>query len=75
METTVKFSSVKDIEDFVAISQKYDFNIVLEMGKIKLNAKSLMGILSFELLKPVKLTAETDNAQSYFEEIHEYIAK
>lgn len=75
METTVRFSSVNDMENFVSISKKYDFSIILEMEKIKLDAKSVMGLLSLELMKPIKLIAETDDASEYFKEIHDYIVE
>ena len=75
METTVRFSSVNDMENFVSISKKYDFSIILEMEKIKLDAKSVMGLLSLELMKPIKIIAETDDASEYFKEIHDYIVE
>lgn len=69
----IKLSSIEDVRNFVNIVSKYEIDIDLSSGRYVVDAKSIMGIFSLDLLKPIKLTAHTDNTDSLFEEIKPYI--
>lgn len=69
----IKLSSIQDVRDFVNIVSKYEMDIDLLSGRYIVDAKSIMGIFSLDLLKPIKLTAHGDNTDALFEEIKPYM--
>ena len=60
----ISLPTVKAVQEFVARISKLDGDFDLENGKYILDAKSLMGILSLDLSKPIKLTIENDTAET-----------
>ena len=69
----IKLSSIEDVRKFVDIVSKYDIDIDLSSGRYIVDAKSIMGIFSLDLLKPIKLTAHSDNIDELFAEIKPYL--
>lgn len=69
----IKLSSIEDVRNFVNIVSKYDMDIDLMSGRYIVDAKSIMGIFSLDLLKPIKLTAHSDNTDELMAEIKPYI--
>ena len=64
----VDLSQFNTVKDFVRIARRKACTIMLESncGKWIVNGKSIMGILSLDLSKPVKLTTE-DNDYAAFD--------
>ena len=54
---------------------KYDFDIDLVSGRYAVDAKSIMGIFSLDLSKPIELDIHTDDADKFLKEIDRFIAK
>lgn len=71
----ISLSSINDVRDFVDIVRKYDMEIDLSSGRYVVDAKSIMGIFSLDLLKPITLTAYSDNTEKLFEELDKYVIK
>ena len=69
----IKLSSIEDVRKFVDIVSKYDIDIDLSSGRYIVDAKSIMGIFSLDLLKPIKLTAHSDHTDELFAEIKPYM--
>lgn len=69
----IKLSSIEDVRNFVNIVSKYEMEIDLTSGRYIVDAKSIMGIFSLDLLKPIQLTVHGDNTDALFEEIKPYI--
>ena len=67
----IKLSSIEDVRKFVDIVSKYDIDIDLSSGRYIVDA--IMGIFSLDLLKPIKLTAHSDNTDELFAEIKPYM--
>ena len=55
-------SSINDVKDFVNIVSKYDFDVDLTSGRYVVDAKSIMGIFSLDLSKPIDLNIHADGA-------------
>ncbi len=72
---TVSLQAINDVKDFVNIVMKYDFDIDLVSGRYAVDAKSIMGIFSLDLSKPIQLNAHTDDAEDFLKEINKYIVK
>ena len=60
----ISLPTVKVVQGFVAQISKYEGSFDLHSGKYVLDAKSLMGILSLNLSKPLKLTVEKDTEET-----------
>lgn len=54
-------SSINDVKDFVNIVSKYDFDVDLTSGRYVVDAKSIMGIFSLDLSKPIDLNIHAEN--------------
>ena len=72
---TVKISlnSIDKVKSFVNDITKFDYDFDLVSGRYVIDAKSIMGIFSLDLLKPIKLTAHSDNTDELFAEIKPYM--
>ena len=69
----IKLSSIEDVRNFVNIVSKYTMDIDLMSGRYVVDAKSIMGIFSLDLLKPIKLTAHAEDTDALFEDLKPYI--
>ncbi len=72
--TLVLLNNIENVNHFVAKMSEKDYDIDLSSGKYLVNGKSMMGVLSLDLTKPVTVIAETDD-ETFLEEIDEYIVK
>ena len=57
----ISLATINDVKDFVNMVMKYDFEVDLVSGRYAVDAKSIMGIFSLDLSKPIELNAHTDN--------------
>ena len=72
-KTTVMLDSISAVKKFVNIVSAYEYEVDLASGRYAVDAKSIMGIFSLDLSKPIQLTAHTDDADKFFAEIKEFI--
>ena len=68
----VLLNNIDSVNRFVAKVGEKDYEVDLALGKYLVNAKSMMGVLSLDLTKPVTVQAETDD-ESLLNELKEYI--
>ncbi len=73
-EMKIKLTNVKDIREFVNSVILVDYDVDLVQGRYTIDAKSIMGIFSLDLLSPITLVAHTNNAESFFEKIAKFAA-
>ena len=69
----VLLSSINDVKNFVNIVSRYDFDIDLASGRYVVDAKSIMGIFSLDLAKPIKVELHTDDATAILADLKPYI--
>ena len=74
-KATVSLQAIKDVKEFVNIVMRYDFDVDLVSGRYAVDAKSIMGIFSLDLSKPIQLNAHSDDADDFFKEIDKFIVK
>jgi phosphotransferase system HPr-like phosphotransfer protein len=72
-EIDIKFNSISEVKDFVDIVAGFNFDIDLESGRYVIDAKSIMGIFSLDLNKPIKMVAYTEDASELIKAVKEYI--
>ena len=68
-KVTVSLASINDVKSFVNIVSKYDFDVDLISGRYVVDAKSIMGIFSLDLSKPIDVEVMTDDSDSFIDEI------
>ncbi|MCH5192545.1 MAG: HPr family phosphocarrier protein [Oscillospiraceae bacterium] len=71
--TTVMLGTINDVKNFVSVVSQCDYDVDLISGRYAVDAKSIMGIFSLDLSKPIKLEAHTDNADEFFAQIKQFI--
>ena len=61
----VRIENMKDVDTFNKLCSKFDCDMDLISGKYYVNAKSIMGIFSLDLSKPINLNihGDEDNAE------------
>jgi len=69
----ILLSSINDIKAFVNIVNRYEFDVDLTSGRYVVDAKSIMGIFSLDLSKPIKVDVHSDDAEEFIDEIKAYI--
>ena len=72
VKENIMLSSIEAVKKFVSITTKYDFQINLTTDKYKIDAKSIMGVFSLDLSKPVTLEVESDAAAEFLAEIEQF---
>ncbi len=73
--TTVQLKAIDDVKSFVNTVLLFDFDIDLVSGRYAIDAKSIMGIFSLDLSKPIELRAHTEDAEELFAAIDKFIVK
>ena len=67
--------SIVDIKNFVNVVNTYDFDVDLESGRYTVDAKSIMGIFSLDLSKPINMHVHSDDSQKIESDLQSYITK
>ena len=57
-------NSIEKVKQFVNLISKYDGDFDLTSGRYVIDAKSIMGIFSLDLSKPLKLDIHDDQSAS-----------
>ena len=70
---SVQISSIGDVKNFVNIVGKYDFDIDLISDRYVVDAKSIMGIFSLDLTKPIEVQLHSEDTQAIEAELAPYI--
>ncbi|SHJ82974.1 HPr family phosphocarrier protein [Hespellia stercorisuis] len=63
IEIKIRLDSVEDVNDFVGLVARYDTDFDLISGRYIVNAKSVMGIFSMDLSKPVELKIAEESGE------------
>ena len=64
--------SRETVQDFVSEASKCDFDVDLGYNRIVVDAKSIMGVFSLDLSKPLTLEAETEDPDSVLEDLRPF---
>lgn len=65
-EMKIKLTNVADIRDFVNEVILVDYEVDLVQSRYTIDAKSIMGIFSLDLLSPITLVAHSANTDALF---------
>ena len=71
---TISLRMAENVNEFVNIVSKYDCDIDLRSGRFVVDAKSILGIFSLDLSKPVTLEIHCDKCDDLLAELKPFIA-
>ncbi len=69
----VLLSSINEVKAFVNAVTKYDYEIDLSSGRYLVDAKSIMGIFSLDLSKPIKVEAHSDDCEDLLRDVAPFV--
>ena len=76
VKLTVNIVSMQDADKFNKLCSKFDCDMDLQSGKYYVDAKSIMGIFSLDLSKPIDLNIHADsNIDDILAALDAYIIK
>lgn len=71
----IRLSTIEAVRSFVNAVSLFDFDVDLSSGRYIVDAKSIMGIFSLDLLNPLKLTIHSDDCEEFKKKIEPFIEK
>ena len=69
----IRLDTINDVKSFVNTVSKYDFDVDLISGRYAVDAKSIMGIFSLDLSKPIKMEIYAVNCPEFLGEVKPFI--
>ena len=74
---TIKISlnSIDKVKTFVNVINRFDAEFDLVSGRYVIDAKSIMGIFSLDLSKPIDLNIHSENTDEILEMLKPYIVE
>lgn len=68
----IQLNSILDVKEFVNIVNKCPYDIDLTSSRYVVDAKSIMGIFSLDLSKPIKVDVHSDDCDELIAELKKY---
>lgn len=69
----ITLSMAESVKKFVSAVNKYPYDIDLRSGRFVIDAKSILGIFSLDLSRPLVLEAHADNCDDLIADLKDYI--
>lgn len=69
----IKLSLTENVKAFVNIVNRHPYDIDLRAGRHVVDAKSILGIFSLDLSKPVTVEVYADDCDDLMEEIRPFV--
>ena len=70
----ITLNSIVAAKNFVNIVNKYEFDVDLTSGRYVVDAKSIMGIFSLDLSRPIRVDVHSDSCDKFLEEMKPFLA-
>ena len=72
-EATILLQSIEDVKDFNRIVALYEGDVDLVSGRYVIDAKSIMGIFSLDLSKPIIIQVHGENPEALLDSLKAFI--
>ena len=72
---TIKLSLVENVNKFVNIVGRYPFDMDLRAGRHVVDAKSILGIFSLDLSRPITLEIYSEDCADLLKEIQPFVVE
>lgn len=69
----IKLSAIEEVKKFVNTVSAYEGEVDLKSGRYVVDAKSIMGIFSLDLMSPIEMTIHSDNCDALLEKLKDFI--
>jgi phosphotransferase system HPr-like phosphotransfer protein len=70
---TVHLKSINDVKEFVRIVNDFPYDVDLASGRYIVDAKSIMGIFSLDLAKPIDVEIHENNSEDLEQRLKPFI--
>lgn len=70
----ISLEMAQRVKEFVNITQEFPFEILLKSGRYVVDAKSILGIFSLDLSKPVTVEAYSDDCDDFINKLKKFEA-
>lgn len=70
----VKLSLAENVKSFVNIVNRYPYDVDLRSGRHVVDAKSLLGIFSLDLSKPIVMEIYSDSCDDLLSDVKPFMA-
>ncbi len=71
----IRLSLVENVNNFVNIVTRYPYEMDLRAGRHVVDAKSILGIFSLDLSKPITLEIYSDDCGDLLEEVGPFLVR
>ena len=71
----IRLSTIEDVRNFVNAVTACEFEVDLASGRYIVDAKSIMGIFSLDLLQPIRMTIHAEEADAFLAKVNSFIVK
>lgn len=75
MTFRVKLSSVNDVKEFVNITFKAEKDVDIKCGKYHIDGKSIMGIFSLEVDKPLEVEMDDQDGTVLIKQLQKFLVE
>ena len=65
----IMLDTINDVKEFVGIVSRCEYEVDLISDRYTIDAKSIMGIFSLDLSKPIQMNVHADECDSFLNEI------
>ena len=69
---TIKLTQAEEVKEFVNTVNRYEYEMDLRAGRHVVDAKSIMGIFSLDLSKPISLEVYSEQCDDLLRDIHRF---
>lgn len=70
----ISLQMASQVKAFVSVVQKYSYEIDLRSDRYVVDAKSILGIFSLDLSKPIVVEIHSDNCDNLLNELKQFAA-
>ena len=70
---TIKLTQAEEVKEFVNTVNRYEYEMDLRAGRHVVDAKSILGIFSLDLSKPISLEVYSEQCDDLLRDIQRFI--
>lgn len=70
---TISLTQVSQVQDFVNLVSQFPFDVDMVSGRYTVNAKSMLGIYSLDLSRPLQVLIYSDDCEEFKEKLSEFM--
>ncbi|MCI8600864.1 MAG: HPr family phosphocarrier protein [Oscillospiraceae bacterium] len=70
----ITLNTINDVKNFVSIVSQCPYEVDLISDRYTIDAKSIMGIFSLDLSKPIQMNIHADNCDEFLARIKGFLA-